>query len=164
MIHHPLSKLFACNDYEVLAVLPGNSRVFVRASRLHDELFAGKLVFALQVFADKAPRQRTLDVKAEVVRGFADRICAKGGFVFGLRLLHRRSIGYFLRTGLRVPIPHLHRHVAVACVHKQPGAVSPVNFPVRACLFEPCPPPRSDKRSRIGSLPLQSFPLRSSAL
>ena len=84
-------------------MLPGNSRVFVRASRLHDELFAGKLVFALQVFADKAPHQRTLDGKGEVVRGFVDRICAKGGFAAGLRLLHRSSLVIFcgLACGFR---------------------------------------------------------------
>ncbi len=35
----------------------------------------------------------------------------------------------------------------VARVDKQPGTVSPVNFPVCALLFEPHQPPRSDKSS-----------------
>ena len=78
-------------------MFPGNSPVFIRARRLHDKLFAGKFVHPRQVFADKAPNQCAFDVKDEVVSGFVNLIRAKGGLVAALRVLHRRSIGSFLR-------------------------------------------------------------------
>src|SRR5712692_10547689 len=53
-----------------LVVLPGNSPVFIRARRLHDELFARKVVYARQVFADKGSHQCALDVIGELVSGF----------------------------------------------------------------------------------------------
>jgi hypothetical protein len=124
-------------------MLPSNSPVFIRARRLHDELFAGKLVYARQVFADKGPHQCPLNVIGKAVSAFVDLICAKGGFVAALRVLHRRSVG----PRMRVPIHHLDRHVAVAGEDKQPGTISPVNFSVRAFLFEPGQPLRSDKPS-----------------
>ncbi len=124
-------------------MLPSNPPVFIRARRLHDELFAGQLVYARQVFADKGPHQCARNVIGKAVSAFVDLICAKGGFVAALRVLHRRSVG----PRMRVPIHHLDRHVAVARVDKQPGTVSPVNFPICAFLFEPGQPPRSDKPS-----------------
>src|SRR5258708_32116447 len=90
-------------------------------------------------------QQCALNVIGEVVSAFVDLICAKGGLVAALRVLHRRSVGRCIRVGLRFPIHHLTRHVAVARVDKQPGAVGPVNFSVCALLFEPGQPPRSDK-------------------
>jgi hypothetical protein len=49
-----------------LVMLPGNSPVFIRARRLHDELFAKKLKYARQVFADQGPNQGPLDVIAKI--------------------------------------------------------------------------------------------------
>ena len=68
-------------------MLPGNSPVFIRASRLHDELFARELECARQVFADKGPHQCALNVIGEGVSAFVDLICAKGGLVAALRIL-----------------------------------------------------------------------------
>ena len=79
----------------------------------------------------------------EVVSAFVDLICAKGGLVAALRILHRRSLG----PCLRVRIHHLDRNGAVARVDKQPGTAGPVSFPVCAFLFKPGQPPRSDKPS-----------------
>ena len=87
-----------------LVMFPGRSPVFIRARRLHDKLFAGKFVYARQVFADKGPNQRAFDMKDEVVSRFVNVVRAKGGLVAALRVLHRRSVGRFLRIGRGVPI------------------------------------------------------------
>src|SRR5271165_4057590 len=122
-------------------MLPSNSPVFFRVSRLHDELFARELECARQIFTDKAPHQSALDVIGKAVSAVVDLIRAKGGLVAPLRVLHRRTAGHWRR----VPIHHLDRHVAVASVDKQPATVSTVSLPVCAFLFEPSQPPRSDK-------------------
>jgi hypothetical protein len=49
-----------------LVVLPSSSPVFIRASRLHNKLFARELEGARQVFADKGADQRALNVKVKV--------------------------------------------------------------------------------------------------
>ena len=126
-------------------MLPSNSPGFIRARRLHDELFAGKFKYACQVFVDKGPHQGTLDVKGEVVSAFVDLICAKGGLVAAQCVLRRGGVGRCLQVGLWIPIHHLDRHVAVARVDKDAGTISPVNFPVCAFLFEPGQPPRADE-------------------
>ena len=41
---------------------PGDFPVFIRAGRLDDQLFTGKLVYARQVFVYKGPHQCALDV------------------------------------------------------------------------------------------------------
>ena len=84
-------------------MLPSNSPVFIRARRLHDQLFARHVVYARQVFADKGPHQRTLNVIGEAVSAFVDLVCAKGCLVTALRVLHRRSVGRCLRVRLRIP-------------------------------------------------------------
>src|SRR6516225_2526273 len=122
-------------------MLPGNSPVLIRPSRLHDELFAGKLVYARQIFAYKGPRERALNVEREGVRAFVDLVCAKGGLVPPLRILVRPGWSPCLRFAFH----NLNRHVAVARVDKHPGTVNPVRFPVCTLLFEPGQPPRADK-------------------
>src|SRR5579864_2731250 len=126
-----------------LVMLPSYSPAFIRAIRLHDELVAGKVVYAFQIFADKGPHQCALDVIGEAVSAFVDLIGPKGGLVSALRVLNRRGVG----PCLRILIHHLDRHVTVARVDKQPSAVSPVNFAVCALLLEPGKAPRSDELS-----------------
>src|SRR5208283_5392971 len=134
IVSHPLHKVMrAMTCGGGLVMLPSNSPVFLRVSRLHDELIAGQLECARQVFTDKGPHQCALNVEGEGVSAFVDLIGAKGSLVAALRVLHRRSAGPWLR----VPIHHLDRRVAVARVDKQPGTVSPVNPPVCTFLLEP---------------------------
>jgi len=115
--------------------------VFIRARRLHDQLFAGELVYACQIPANKGTHQCALDVIGEGMGAFVDLVSAEGGFVSALRILHRPGGG----PCLRVSIHDLNRHVAVGRVDKQSGTVSPLNFPVCAFLFEPGQSLRSDK-------------------
>jgi len=122
-------------------MLPSNSPMFIRASRLHNELFTRELECTRQVFADKAPHQCDLDVESKGVGAFVDFMCAKGGLVAALRILLRPSRGLCLR----VTFHDLDRHVGIACEDKQPSRVGPVNFSVRALPFERGQPPRSDK-------------------
>src|ERR1700756_5143151 len=128
-----------------LVMLPSNSPMFLRMSRLYDQLFAGKFECTRQVSADKSPHHCALNVEGEGAVAFVDFICAKGCLVSALGVLHRGGASCRLRVGLRVPIHHLDRHVSVAGVDQQTCAVSPVNFPVCALLFEPTQPPRSDE-------------------
>src|SRR6516165_3021088 len=122
-------------------MLPRSFPVFVWVRRLHDELSAGKLVHSCQLLPYEGSHQRALNVKGEGVSAFVDLICAERGFVSALHISHRRSA----TPCLRVSVHHLDRHVAVARKDKQPGTVSPVNFPVCTRLFEPSQPPGSDK-------------------
>jgi len=122
-------------------MLPGNSPVFIRTRRLHDELFARQLEHARQVFADKGSQQCTFDVIGKSVSAVVDRIRAKGSLVAALRILLRGSWGLCLRVAFH----HLDRHVAVAGEDKQPSRVGLVNLPVCALLFERDEPPCSDK-------------------
>src|ERR1700722_41936 len=128
-----------------LVMFPGNSPMFVRDSRLHDELLTGKFKYACQVFADKSPYQCALNVKGQVMSRFVDLICTERRLSATRRILHWRSFVRRLSFGLRVLVHHLDRHVAVARVDQQPGAVNSVNLPVRTLLFEPGQPPGSDK-------------------
>src|SRR5579859_6097944 len=89
-------------SFENLIRLPGHSPVFLRVSRLHDELSAREFECARQVLADKRTHQRALDVEGEGVPALIDVIRAKGCLVAALRILHRRSVGRGLRVGLRV--------------------------------------------------------------
>jgi hypothetical protein len=135
-------------------MLPSSSPVFIRASRLHDELFARELECARQVFADKGPHQCALNVEGEGVSAFVDLIGAKGGLVPALRILRGPSGGLWLR----VTFHDLDRQVSVAREDKQPGRVGPVNFPVCTFCFEPGQLPRSTKRSRRPAFPPRSWP------
>src|SRR5271165_551632 len=121
-------------------MLPENSPVLIRASWLHDELFARKLKRARQVFADKGPHERAFNMEGEGV-SVVDLVRAKRGLVAALRILLRPSMSLCLRVAFH----HLDRHVAVAGEDKQPGRIGLVNFPVWAFLFERGQPPRSDK-------------------
>ena len=46
--------------YTKLVTLPGNSPVFIRASRLYDELFAREIEHVREIFADKGRHQCAL--------------------------------------------------------------------------------------------------------
>ncbi len=120
-------------------MLPGNSPVFIRAGRPHNELFAGELEYALEVFANKRPHQCAFDMISEIVSRFVDPVCTEGGFISALRVLRSRRRS----SCLWVPVHHLDRHVAVARANEQPGTISPVSFTICALLFEPSQPPRS---------------------
>ena len=121
-------------------MLPSNSPVFIRASRLHDELFARELERARQVFADKGPHERAFNMEGKGV-SVVDLVRAKRGLVPALRILLRPSRSLCLRVAFH----HLDRHVAVAGEDKQPCRVGLVNLPVCALLFERGQPPCSDK-------------------
>src|SRR5271155_1156923 len=121
-------------------MLPGNSPVLIRASRLHDKLFAREFERARQVFADQAPYQCALDVIGKCL-SVVDLVSAKRGFVAALRILLRPNSSLCRR----IAIHDLDRHVAVAGEDKQPVRVGLVSLPVCAFLFERCELPRSDK-------------------
>src|SRR5260370_41380404 len=53
--------------YTKLVMLPGNSPVFIRASRLYDELFAREIEHARQIFPDKGPHQCALNAIHDAV-------------------------------------------------------------------------------------------------
>ena len=84
-------------------MFPSSSPVFVRASRLHDELFARELECARQVFADKGPHERAFNMEGEGV-SVVDLVRAKRGLVPALRILLRPSRGLCLRVAFH----HLH--------------------------------------------------------
>ena len=75
-------------------MFPSSSPVFIRASRLHDELFARELECARQVFAYKGPHQCALNVEGEGVRAFVDLIGAKGGLDTRLANTARAQRGF----------------------------------------------------------------------
>src|SRR5215470_3145093 len=140
-----LEKPDSCGDgCGLLVVLPGNSPVLVRSSRLYDELPARELECARQVFTDESSHQCTLNVKSEGVRAFVYLICSVGCFVASLRILLRSGSG----LGLRVALHDLDRHVAVAGVNKHPATVDPVHVSICAGLFEPGETPCSDELVR----------------
>src|SRR5579862_8201308 len=125
-------------------MLPCHSPMFLRMSRLHDELPAGEREGARQIFADQSPHQRALDVIVKRMSTFVDLIGAERRLITTLSVLHGRRTMRLL-GGLGIAIHHLHRHVPIARVYEQASTVCPVNFSVRALLFEPGQSPRSDK-------------------
>ena len=68
-----------------LVALLGNPPVFIRAERLHDQLFARELVCTPQVFTYKVPNQCALNVIAKAASAFVNLISAIGGFVAASR-------------------------------------------------------------------------------
>jgi hypothetical protein len=61
-----------------LVVFPRDFPVFVRASRLHDELLAGELERTGQIFADQSAHQGAFDVEGESMGAFVDFERTKG--------------------------------------------------------------------------------------
>jgi hypothetical protein len=115
-----------------LVVFPRDFPVFVRASRLHDELLAGELERTGQIFADQSAHQGAFDVEGESMGAFVDFERTKGGLVPTLRVLLRSSVSLRLWAAFH----DLNRHVTVACEDEQPGRVGLLNFPVWTWRFE----------------------------
>src|SRR6202008_923772 len=79
------------------------------------------------------PTSTALDVKGEGVRVLVDLICAKGGLVAALRVLHRRSVGPCWRVSDTSPGPTGgHRACRQAARYSQPGEFSRLRLPLRA--------------------------------
>ncbi len=122
-------------------MFPSDSPMFRFIRRLHDELVAGKLEEALQIFADQGANQGALDVIGEDVCVLVDLISTERCFVSTLRVLHwSKSV-----LCLWIPIHHLDGHVAIAGVSKESRTIAPMIFAVSAWFFEPCQSPGADE-------------------
>ena len=96
-----------------LVVLPGDGPVFIRPSRLDDQVsISGELVNAREVLADEEiPRYRSLHVMRQSMRRFIHVVAPEGRLVPILGVLVRLS-------NCRLGVHKLHGHMAVARIDR----------------------------------------------